>query len=178
MTFRYGIDLLIQSCKNFDLHVLSAGIIGVISIMFDKLSIIHEKPELMRKIKIFGTEEKYDADRCLIGFGSLILTPFNKFDLFTYANFPELSKFRNAIVLGDLPEDILAVKNLTKLETILSIGFDGNSKETEEEMKNKYDILIKNDGNLLLIIEIIQFVQSTESETIQDFDYLSKLLYK
>ena len=142
------------------IHVVSAGITGVIK---ESFSILQTQRELkLDDILVYvTTPEIYDEsrDHAIIGFGEPTITSANKHLCMDHKRYPEIREGTNAILMGDIVEDNLIVKNL-KLKEVIGIGFlnvpSEYTPETLNMFMNAYDIVIANDGNLLHPLELVK----------------------
>ena len=79
----------------------------------------------------------------------------------THEAFPEIKEGNNAIVMGDLVEDYLIVKNL-KMSQVIGIGFFNESEGCKPERlaayMDTYDIVIANDGNMVHVAELVKYI--------------------
>ncbi len=112
------------------------------------------------RFHICATDEEHDADGRIIKFKEPLIFPDNKALLVTPERCPEIAHCTTALVLGDVVEDLRVTRAL-KLDTVLSVGFDNYNKESEAAaMRENYDIVVKNDGSLELVIELIKYIVS------------------
>ncbi len=157
--------------------VVTAGMKGVVSECIKMLANQKEVSNIEETMVLCATEEEYDREGKLSAFVEPILTPFNKSLLFTPERYPALKKFRGAVVMGDLVEDLAAVRAVP-LETVLSIGFDNfNVPEVTAKMCAEFDIVVKNDGTLEPATEILSYIAGPEEHVTKEKDWLSKILY-
>ena len=143
------------AAHNIHLHIISAGVLGIITQSIDLLREL-EGIEELKNIVYIGTQEEYDKDEILVAFKEPIITSLNKSKLISHEILPHVPLNSNAIVIGDLIPDLLVTENL-KLDTVLSVGFyheEGSSPL--ENFKEQYDVLILNDGNLTWVANLIK----------------------
>eukprot|EP00831_Metopus_contortus_P002124 TRINITY_DN10789_c0_g1_i3.p2 TRINITY_DN10789_c0_g1~~TRINITY_DN10789_c0_g1_i3.p2 ORF type:complete len:166 (+),score=31.94 TRINITY_DN10789_c0_g1_i3:117-614(+) len=142
-------------------YIVTAGLRAVITNALDYLK---EKEGLsMPSLEICGSEEKYDESGYFLGFKNKMITITNKAESLIPATFPALANFSHAIVLGDAPEDFYCVGSLP-LDTVVGIGFDNYcDPEVAEKMKNTYDIIVHQDGDLAAPLEVIKYLADPDS---------------
>jgi hypothetical protein len=120
------------------------------------------------------TPEVYDPERgnMLVDFGEPTVLSTNKHLCINHERYPEIQERSNAILMGDLIEDFLIVKNLN-LKQVIGIGFLNAPAEYEPEALSKfletYDIVIAHDGNLIHIVQLIKSIIGMDI----DEDYVS-----
>eukprot|EP01022_Parablepharisma_sp_SALTPOND_P030132 TRINITY_DN753_c0_g1_i1.p1 TRINITY_DN753_c0_g1~~TRINITY_DN753_c0_g1_i1.p1 ORF type:complete len:224 (+),score=22.46 TRINITY_DN753_c0_g1_i1:538-1209(+) len=155
--FRYGAKELFGAMSAGGLHcyVVSAGLGPIINQSFYIFG--HQTAlELSGKITVCSTEEKYNEDNCISGFNAPFITCANKFLLFTHPRYPALKPATNAILIGDLLDDLSMTSSLD-LSNRLTIGML-NSKDlvSLEDYKKAFDIVIGVDGNLIHVAQILE----------------------
>eukprot|EP01022_Parablepharisma_sp_SALTPOND_P008793 TRINITY_DN136950_c0_g1_i1.p2 TRINITY_DN136950_c0_g1~~TRINITY_DN136950_c0_g1_i1.p2 ORF type:complete len:182 (-),score=21.37 TRINITY_DN136950_c0_g1_i1:48-593(-) len=144
------------------MHVVSGGIKGVVTETFYILQ-GQRGMDLRDTLVYCMTPEIYDStsNNLLIGFGEPTIITTNKHTCTTHEAYPEIKEGTNAIVMGDLIEDYLIVKNL-KMNNVIGIGFFNKDKGYEPEVLNSYmdtyDIVIANDGNLNHVVELVKSI--------------------
>eukprot|EP00826_Nyctotherus_ovalis_P062620 TRINITY_DN908_c0_g1_i6.p1 TRINITY_DN908_c0_g1~~TRINITY_DN908_c0_g1_i6.p1 ORF type:complete len:231 (-),score=79.24 TRINITY_DN908_c0_g1_i6:131-823(-) len=144
------------------LHVVSAGITGVVAESFDILQ-TQRGLNLDSTLVYVMTPEIHDAarDNAVIGFGKPTVTSANKHLCVDHKRYPEIHENTNAILMGDLIEDYLIVKNL-KLKEVIGIGFLNVPGEYKAEALDKFtsalDIVIGHDGNLACALEVVKSI--------------------
>ncbi len=150
--FRHGMAdfLCALDQRNAKLHVISAGVVGVIKQSLEMLG-----TGLEDKVECCGTEEEYDRMGVLVGFKEPTVTALNKSSVVTHSALPHVRPGSNAILMGDLIPDLLMTENL-KLSTTLTIGFyNGGKGASLEEYKKSFDVLVMGDGNLDWVTSLI-----------------------
>ncbi len=142
------------------LHIVSAGIKGVVTETFYILQ-MQRGMDAGNSLVYCMTPEIYDAENLLIGFTEPTIITTNKHLFVRHDNYPEIKEGDNAIVMGDLVEDYMIVKNL-KLSNVIGVGFFNGNARLEPEQLHKYmetyDIVISNDGNLIHVVELIKSI--------------------
>lgn len=144
------------------LHVVSAGITGVVAESFDILQ-AQRGLHLDNTLVYVMTPEIHDAGRdgAVIGFGKPTVTSANKHLCVDHKRYPQIHEHSNAILMGDLIEDCLIVKNL-KLKEVIGVGFlnvPGEYKaEALDRFMGAFDIVIAHDGNLVCALELVKSV--------------------
>ncbi len=120
--FRFGIRQVMETLKRSSVHcyIVSAGFRPVISQAFAVLE-GQTGAALNDGFSVCSTQEEYDSQNRITGFRSPCITSANKFLLFTHERFPRIKPYSNAIVMGDLIDDLSMVSSL-KLSTTLTIG--------------------------------------------------------
>jgi len=113
------------------------------------------------------TPEVYDIEKgnMLVDFGEPTVLSTNKHLCINHERYPEIQEGSNAILIGDLIEDFLIVKNL-KLKQVIGIGFLNTPAEHEAEALAKfletYDIVIAHDGNLMHAVQLVKSIIGME----------------
>lgn len=161
---RNGIcDLLLALNKyNAKTYITSAGIKILIQEAFKML--INENPKLKNfneeLLIICATEEQYDSNDVLIKFIEPIVNMFNKEEILNEERYPHLKSCKGALILGDAVEDLHVLKKIN-VQNYLTIGFDNFAeKSLADSMAENYDIIIKGDGNMNVITELIEFIRN------------------
>ncbi len=120
--FRFGIRPLMDALQRTSVHcyVVSAGLRSVIDQAF---AVLESQTELnlAETVSVCSTQEEYNSQGCISNFISPFITSANKFLLFTHDRFPTLKPYSNAILMGDLIDDLSMTTSL-KLSTTLTIG--------------------------------------------------------
>ncbi len=159
---RNGCTELFRTLHNSGMkfHIVSAGIKGVVTETFYILQ-GQRGLDLSNTLVYCMTPEVYDPSNLLIGFGDPAIISTNKHLCMTHETFPEIKPETNAIVMGDLVEDYMIVKNL-KMKNVIGIGFfnqtDGYKPEVLAAYMDTYDIVIANDGNLVHVNELVKSI--------------------
>ena len=142
------------------MHVVSGGIKGVVTESFYILQKQREF-DVSNLLVYCMTPEIYNEENILIGFGEPTIITTNKHLCMNHDSYPEIKEGGNAIVMGDLVEDYLIVKNL-KMNNVIGIGFfnsyEGYKQEQLNAFMDTYDIVIANDGNLVHVAEIVKAI--------------------
>lgn len=133
LLLRNGIESVFKLCHQAKLpvSVVSAGAGDIILESFKQL------PSL--NLSVLSNFIQFDADGVGREFIKPVVTSLTKGALI------EKPKRKNAVVLGDLPSDLLLAQRHTP-ETVISVGFYNRSFKFEPY--EEYDVLIMNDGNL------------------------------
>ena len=120
--FRYGIKELFAALHVSGVHcyIVSAGLKPIINQAF---SIFEGQAgvTLADRITVCSSEEEYNEQNYIYKFKAPLITCFNKFLLFTHTRYPEIKPASNAIVVGDLIDDLSMTSSLN-LSTKLTIG--------------------------------------------------------
>lgn len=160
---RYGISDLIKALHKLalKLHVVSAGVRPVVKECFYHLGKDKATKEVKATIEYCMTPEIYDEKKIIVGFLEPIIITTNKHLFVSHEKYPYIAKGGNAIVMGDLVEDLQIIKNL-ELTNVISIGFlnappDPKSKDFDK-YSTAFDIVILNDGNLTHVAELIKHI--------------------
>lgn len=177
--FRHGIKELFGTMKSSGVHcyVVSAGLKPIIHQAF---TIFGRQTEfdLDERLTICSTEEKYSPEGIIDGFKAPIITCANKYVLFTHARYPTLKPNSNAILLGDLIDDLTITSSL-ELSNRLTIGMlnSCDTSELENYMKN-FDIVIASDGNLIHVAQLLDGICGTEANDYKKFGENAKMVDK
>lgn len=143
---------------NQKLYVVSAGVRAVVKESFNMLQSQIDWGNIWQAIELCMTEENFDSNNVIIGFQEPTILTTNKHKFVSHDKYPEISPGKNAIVMGDLIEDIQIVKDL-QLGKVISIGFYNYSDDFQGKSLKSYtdafDIVIVNDGNLEHIAQIL-----------------------
>ena len=138
-------------------YVVSGGLQAVVREVF---RVVEEQKGIKGDIVYCMTPEVYEDEK-LIDFGKPIITSHNKHNYVNHEIHKDVKEGTNAILLGDLVEDHLIVKNL-KMKNVIGIGFLNVIGEYSKEMLEKYaevfDIIIIQDGNLTHAVELIKSI--------------------
>ena len=139
---------------------MSAGIKGVVT---ETVYLIQaqESIDLAPCVEYCMTPEIYDSTNTIIGFTEPSITTTNKNMFVSHEKYTDVKKGVNAIVMGDMLDDIKIVKDL-ELGTVISIGFYNTHEGAPEAELKKYmetfDIVITNDGNMTHAAELVKSV--------------------
>lgn len=159
--FRHGIvDLLKATTEhNINFVISSAGIVGIIEQSIEML----KATTPLKDPLYFGTSEEYDEKGVLVKFKDPVLTTLNKSSIITHENCPFVEKGANAILLGDIVDDLYITEKL-QLENLITIGFFNNdTKMSQEEYVKAFDVTIMDDGDLTYVTELINRIYSDSS---------------
>lgn len=138
--------------------MVSAGIKAVIEESLAVLGAQKDIADLGSILTVCATDEKYDERGALAAFLPPLATLGNKDVLFTPERFPAIKGHHTALVLGDSSEDLLAIASI-KLDSCLKVGFDNYAKKEEAEaMCENYDIVIRKDGSLDVVTELLGYL--------------------
>ncbi len=161
--FRHGFSDFLKTIQQNDinLHISSAGVMGIISQSIDMVMQATCPPEMQdnkgsKNIIYCGTKEEYDQDGVLIRFKQPVITALNKSAIITHEKLPHVARGSNAIILGDLMPDLYMTENL-QLNTVLTIGYYHESSGVSlETFLEGYDVVITGDGNLTWVTNLIK----------------------
>jgi len=146
------------------LYVVSAGIKEVVKESFYYLQ-SQMKENVFSNIELCMTSDIYDKNNYIVGFQKPTIITTNKHLFVSHEKYPEIKQGKNAIVMGDLIEDLQIIRNL-KLKNVLSIGFfnsdphDESSKKALLAYMDAFDIVIAFDGNLDYIVNILNYIST------------------
>lgn len=138
--------------SNIPFLILSAGLGDII-----KGSLIKEK-SYYENMKLIANFYDFNQNGTIKGYLGKIIHPFNKNEasIKNTKYFEEIKERKNAILLGDMPEDIDMAKGII-FENMILIGFlNENQEELFHEYSNKYDIVLLNDSSMIPAIEILK----------------------
>ncbi len=162
MYFRNGITKLLATLKSLDLklYVVSAGIKEVVKECFYILQ-TQKQLDLKKAVELCMTSEIFNENNFVDGFEEPTIITTNKHLFVSHKRYPEIKPGNNAIVMGDLIEDLNIIKSL-ELNQVISIGFcnlpcTGDGDLLEKYM-NSFDVVVVNDGNLTHVAELIAAV--------------------
>lgn len=117
------------------------------------------------------TREIYDEEEVVVGFEEPTVTSANKCLFLSHQRWPEIKPGSNAIIMGDLIEDMGMAKNL-ELKQVIRVGFFNAPPISGSELLKKYmksfDVLIMNDGNLTRVAELVAAIAGLEVEAEAD----------
>jgi len=159
---RYGFFDMIRLLKDqgLQLHIVSGGIKAVVTETF-YITQAELGLDLSKTIVYCMTPEIYNENMFIVGFEEPTIISTNKHLFMTHKTYPEVKEGNNCIVMGDLVEDYMIVKNL-KMNNVIGIGFINNTEEVTKEVldayMDTYDIVIANDGNLIHIDQLIRYI--------------------
>lgn len=144
---RHGIDQLFELSDSHKIPftVISAGIGNVIEEAFSRVT--HKVPAIISNFMEFHETGE------IASFSRPLIHSHNKHEHF------QVTGTVNVILLGDIPSDTYFVDK--SQFNALCIGFYNNPKHYEySEYLSSYDILIKNDGNLSVVLSVLGRVLS------------------
>ena len=149
------------------LYVVSAGVMEVVKESFFILQ-TQKEINIPATTELCMTPEIYNDKNFIIGFQEPTIITTNKHMFVSHEKYPEIKKGNNAIVMGDLIEDINMVKNL-ELNQIITVGFynsqaSGKSNEVFKRYVEKFDIVVLNDGNLTHVANILSHIAGLTPE--------------
>lgn len=149
-------------------YIVSGGMKTIISASFEALKEEKKLKSDFSNIVLCASGEEFQNDGEFIKFRDPFVVSCNKDQSLTLEKYPELLNYKNAIVLGDAVEDFrISHKINSQIKVMLSIGFEN---ENSEELYKKCDIVIKNDGNLTFVNDIIQYIKDgVFSDTLKEF---------
>eukprot|EP00826_Nyctotherus_ovalis_P040897 TRINITY_DN4065_c0_g3_i5.p1 TRINITY_DN4065_c0_g3~~TRINITY_DN4065_c0_g3_i5.p1 ORF type:complete len:217 (-),score=56.43 TRINITY_DN4065_c0_g3_i5:108-758(-) len=159
--FRHGIVGLLKATTehNVNFVISSAGIVGIIEQSIEML----KATTPLKDPLYFGTSEEYDDNGVLVKFKEPVITTLNKSSVITHENCPFVKKGTNAILLGDITDDLFITEKL-QLENLITIGFFNNeAKTSKEEYVKAFDVTIMDDGDLTYVTELINRIYSDSS---------------
>lgn len=145
---RHGIDRLFELSDSHKIPftVISAGIGNVIEEAFSRVT---------RKVpRIISNFMEFQETGEIASFSKPLIHSHNKHEHF------QVTGTSNVLLLGDIPSDTYFVDK-SRFKT-LCIGFYNDPKHYEySEYLSSYDILVKNDGNLSVVLSVLGRILST-----------------
>jgi len=157
--FRHGIFEFLKAITEHDINLVipTAGIVGAIKQSIELLKSIMPLKEPL----YFGTEEEYNDKELLVKFKEPVITTLNKSLLITHESCPFIKKGTNAILLGDVIDDLYITEKL-QLDNIITIGFFNTELNmSKEEYSKEFDVTILNDGDLTYVTDLIKSLCSS-----------------
>ncbi len=128
-----------------------------------------EKVEFGPSLELCMTPEIYDAQNTIVGFLEPSITSANKNDFVTHDKYKEIKKGSNAIVMGDMLDDIKIVQDL-ELGTRIAVGFFNSPERGSEAQLKKYtetfDIVLANDGNMSHVAELVRHIAGLPADPV------------
>ena len=152
----------VMADSGLKMYVVSAGIKSVVKECFNILQ-TQKKINIEDTLIYCMTPEIFDINHnhTLVGFGEPTVTSVNKHLCINHERYPEIEAETNAILLGDLVEDCLIMKNL-KIKEVIKIGFFNEVDEYEidalDRFMSAYDVVITRDGNLSYVTKLIKSI--------------------
>lgn len=120
--FRYGVQEFLQAVQRAGMrcYIVSAGVKAVIK---QAISILEAQMsfEVKDYVVLCSSGEEYDENDYLSNFVGPLITSSTKSLLLSHSLYPEFKVNSNAIIIGDLIDDLTMATNL-QLSTKLSIG--------------------------------------------------------
>lgn len=142
------------SARQIPLVIMSAAGLGVeaISLFLKKQNCFFDN------IKIISNEFVWDENDFAVGIKQPIIHSLNK-DETILKDFPfygAVAERKNVMLIGDSPDDVDMILGFD-YENLLKIGFwNKPTLENEKVYQENYDVLIKNDGTMEKINEILK----------------------
>lgn len=143
-------DLLKE--KDIPILIFSAGIGNIIE------EFLKIKNKLTPNVYILSNTFVFNEDGNATGYEGPIIHVFNKSE--AQLKDPKYTKIikerKNIILLGDNIEDLQMVENIDK-NLLITIGFlNSNTEENLEKYKEKFDIVITNDGSMKYVYDLVK----------------------
>ena len=145
--------------------MVSAGVKEVVNECFNILQSQNQsKLNVQGVVELCMSGQIFGKNGVVVGFEEPTIMTTNKHLFVTHMKYPEIRKGNNAIVMGDLVEDLNMIKGL-ELKTVISIGFcNAKDSDTLEKYMNAFDVVVVNDGNLVLVEELVAAISGLSSE--------------
>ncbi|MBT5022044.1 hypothetical protein HOK51_06815 [Candidatus Woesearchaeota archaeon] len=140
--------------KSIPLLIFSAGIGNIIE------EFLKSKNKYHKNIHIIANFFKFDIQGNSIGYTHPMIHVFNKNEVSikNSSHFKNINNRKNVILLGDSLGDLGMSKGIDH-EKIIKIGFlNDQIEESLKEYKSKFDIVIKNDGSMIFVNELLNLL--------------------
>ncbi|CAG9334999.1 NT5C3B_2 [Blepharisma stoltei] len=138
--FRYGILEVISICERnkIPFTIVSGGVGNIISEMIKAIT--------SYQIKIKSNFIEFDENGKLLGFSTPIVHSQNKFHSIRGKKIQ-----KSYFVLGDIPSDLLILKEINDETKVISIGYFNDEALASLDDFRDFDIVIRGDGNLSVL---------------------------
>lgn len=140
--------------RQIPLVIMSAAGLGVEAISL----FLKNQNCLFENIYIISNEFVWDENGNAIGIKQPIIHSLNKDEtiLKDFPFFSEVAERKNVMLIGDSPDDVDMILGF-EYENLLKIGFwNKPAPENEAVYRENYDVLIKNDGTMEKVNEILR----------------------
>lgn len=141
--------------KNVPLLIFSAGLGDVLN------EIIAQRSSFYPNMKVVANFMRFDDKGVMCGFQGNLIHTFNKNEsaLENSSYFDKMADRKNVILLGDSIGDLRMADGIKNMETCLKIGYlNAKVDEWLEEYKEKWDIVLVEDGSLKVAHDIVSSV--------------------
>ena len=160
---RHGVDRTVELLHkhSLDFSVVSGGIGNFIEQVMQKV--------VPNSVEILSNFLEFDHTETFKGFSKPTIHSLNKHEVFRHRQLQN-----NVLLIGDVPYDLLTVKD--KQVNTLSIGFYNCQNTYDlETYKKHFDILVLNDGDFCVVEYIVSHllgVSKPKKETLEELDKL------
>ncbi len=135
--------------KNIPVIIMSSGVGNIIKAFLEK------EECLFNNIEIVSNFFEFQEERANIDLNNIMATLNKEYEKISEDIRNKLEQKENAIIFGDLIEDI-KMANKEKLSNTITFGFlDANVEQNLETYNNNFDIVLTDDNNFNDIIKIL-----------------------
>eukprot|EP00095_Tigriopus_kingsejongensis_P011283 snap_masked-scaffold14_size734282-processed-gene-1.11 protein:Tk11283 transcript:snap_masked-scaffold14_size734282-processed-gene-1.11-mRNA-1 annotation:"cytosolic 5 -nucleotidase 3a-like isoform x7" len=158
IAFRDRTDLLVETLEEAQVPILilSAGLGNFVVAVLDNFGL--NKSQVKVVSNMFDTDES----GCITGLRGEMIHVFNKKESTIHDSdyFKDLQARNNVLLLGDSLGDLQMADGVANPDSVLKVGFLNGIDKNEEQYKESYDIVLKDDQTMDVPLAIVKHIIS------------------